>query len=78
MWKLLQIELFKISRRPRTYIAFVAVAAIVFIFQFAFKADGQSYMDLMLQSVKDTFTFDRVQAINGYFMCYIILNTSMM
>jgi len=75
MWKLLQIELFKISRRPRTYIAFVAVAAIVFIFQFAFKADGQSYMDLMLQNVKDTFTFDRVQAINGYFMCYIILNT---
>jgi ABC-2 type transport system permease protein len=75
MWKLLQIELFKISKRSRTYIAFVAVAAIVFIFQFAFKADGQSYMDLMLQSVKDTFTFDRVQAINGYFMCYIILNT---
>jgi len=75
MWTLLQIELFKISKRPRTYIAFAAVAAIVFIFQFAFKADGQSYMDLMLQSVKDTFTFDRVQAINGYFMCYIILNT---
>ena len=75
MWKLLQIELFKISKRPRTYIAFVAVAAIVFIFQFAFKADGQSYMDLMLQSVKDTFSFDRVQAINGYFMCYIVLNT---
>ncbi len=75
MWKLLQIELFKISKRPRTYIAFIAVAAIVFIFQFAFKVDGQSYMDLMLQNVKDTFTFDRVQAINGYFMCYIILNT---
>lgn len=75
MWTLLQIELFKISKRPRTYIAFAAVAAIVFIFQFAFKADGQSYMDLMLQNVKDTFTFDRVQAINGYFMCYIILNT---
>lgn len=75
MWHLLQIELFKISKRPRTYIAFVAITAIVVIFQFAFKADGQSYMDLMLQSVKDTFTFDRIQAINGYFMCYIILNT---
>ncbi len=75
MLHLLQIELFKISKRPRTYIAFVAITAIVLIFQFAFKADGQSYMDLMLQSVKDTFTFDRVQAINGYFMCYIILNT---
>ena len=75
MLTLLQIELFKISKRPRTYIAFIAVAAIVSIFQFAFKVDGQSYMDLMLQNVKDTFTFDRVQAINGYFMCYIILNT---
>jgi ABC-2 type transport system permease protein len=75
MWSLLQIELFKISKRPRTYIAFAAITAIVFIFQFAFKADGQSYMDLMMQSAKDEFTFDRVQAINGYFMCYIILNT---
>ena len=36
MWNLLQIELFKISKRPRTYIAFIAIAAIVFIFQFAF------------------------------------------
>lgn len=75
MLNLLQIELFKISKRPRTYIAFAAIAAIVFIFQFAFKADGQSYMNLMLQSVKDTFEFERVRAINGYFMCYIILNT---
>ncbi|HOZ77875.1 MAG TPA: ABC transporter permease subunit [Ferruginibacter sp.] len=75
MWRLLQIELFKITRRPRTYIAFAAITAIVFIFQFAFKADGQSYMDLMMQSAKDEFAFDRVEAINGYFMCYIILNT---
>ena len=71
----MQIELFKISKRPRTYIAFAAIAAIVFIFQFAFKADGQSYMNLMLQSVKDSFEFERTKAINGYFMCYIILNT---
>ncbi|MBC7889166.1 MAG: ABC transporter permease subunit [Ferruginibacter sp.] len=75
MLNLLRIELFKISRRPRTYIAFAAIAAIVFIFQFAFKADGESYMNLMLQSVKDTFEFEKVRAINGYFMCYIILNT---
>jgi ABC-2 type transport system permease protein len=75
MWTLLKIELYKISKRPRTYIAFLAIAAIAFIFQFAFKADGQSYMDLMLQGVKDTFELERVKAINGYFMCYIILNT---
>ena len=75
MFSLLQIELFKISKRPRTYIAFAAITAIVLIFQFAFKADGQSYMNLMLQNVQDNFELDRSKAINGYFMCYIILNT---
>ena len=75
MWNLLQIELYKISRRPRTYIAFAAISAIVFIFQFAFKADGESYLNLMMQSVQDSFEIDRSKTINGYFMCYIILNT---
>lgn len=75
MWTLLQIELFKISKRPRTYIAFAAITAIVLIFQFAFKADGATYMDMMLQNVKDSFELEKTQAINGYFMCYIILNT---
>jgi ABC-2 type transport system permease protein len=75
MFNLLQIELFKISKRPRTYIAFAAITAIVLIFQFAFKADGKSYMNLMLQNVQDNFELDRANAINGYFMCYIILNT---
>lgn len=75
MLSLLQIELYKISKRPRTYIAFVAITAIVLIFQFAFKADGKSYMNLLLQSAGDSFDVDRSKAINGYFMCYIILNT---
>jgi ABC-2 type transport system permease protein len=75
MWSLLQIELFKISRKPRTYIAFISIAAIVGIFQLAFKADGGSYLDMMMQSASDTFEVDRKSVINGYFMCYIILNT---
>ena len=75
MWKLLEIELFKISKRPRTYISFAAISAIVLIFQFAFKADGENYMNLMLQGINDSFQLDKQQAMNGYFMCYIILNT---
>ena len=75
MLNLLQIELYKISKRSRTYIAFAAITAIVLIFQFAFKADGESYMNLMLQNVQDNFQIDKSKAINGYFMCYIILNT---
>ena len=75
MWNLLQIELYKISKRPRTYISFAAITAIVLIFQVAFRLEGWSYMNLMLQSVEDSFDIDKSKAINGYFMCYIILNT---
>jgi ABC-2 type transport system permease protein len=32
-------------------------------------------MNLILQSVQDSFELDKSKAINGYFMCYIILNT---
>jgi ABC-2 type transport system permease protein len=74
MWSLLQIELYKISKRPRTYIAFVSIAVIVLIFQGAFKTDP-GYINLLLQNVGDTFELDKEKAINGYFMCYIILNT---
>jgi ABC-2 type transport system permease protein len=74
MWSLLQIELYKISKRPRTYIAFVSIAVIVLIFQGAFKTDP-GYINLLLQNVGDTFELDKSKAINGYFMCYIILNT---
>lgn len=74
MWSLLQIELYKISKRPRTYIAFISIALIVFIFQGAFKVDP-GYLNLLLQNVGDTFEVDKSKAINGYFMCYIILNT---
>ena len=75
MWSLLQIELFKISKKPRTYIAFISIAAIVAIFQLAFKADGGSYLDMMMQSAGETFDVEKNNVINGYFMCYIILNT---
>src|SRR3954469_15372462 len=65
MWNLLQIELYKISRKSRTYIAFIAITAIVFVFQFAFKADGKAYLDFMAQDVTDSFQFDKTKAING-------------
>lgn len=77
MWKLLQIELFKIFKRPRTYIAFGAVAAIVFLFQVGLKFDGKSYLDLILNDLKDTFEVTdefKDRLLNGYFICFAILN----
>ncbi len=75
MWKLLQIELFKISKRPRTYIAFATILVLSSIFQFAFKVDGQSYLEFMLQDIPADFNLESNKMLNGYFMCYIILNT---
>ncbi len=71
MWQLLQIELYKIFHRPRTYIAFVAVAVLITIMQFGLKVDGQEYADFMLQSVGN---FDvQGKLLNGYMVCYIVL-----
>jgi ABC-2 type transport system permease protein len=73
MWTLLQIELFKIFKRPRTYIAFAAIAAIVFLIQLALYLDGDTYMDFMLQSLGSFEVNGHI--MNGYFVCYTILQT---
>lgn len=71
MYRLIQIELFKIFRRPRTYISFGAIAALILMIQFGLKIDGQDYVDFMLQSLG---SFDiEGQVLNGYLVCYIIL-----
>lgn len=78
MWKLLQLELFKIFRRPRTYIAFAAIAAIVVLIQVALKYDGPSYVELLLSNLEGSFVIDEVfkdKMLNGYLICFVILNT---
>jgi len=74
MWSLLKIELFKIFKRPRTYIAFIAVWAIVVLIQVAIYVDGAKYIDFVLKDVKDNFEVIG-NPLNGYFVCYIILQT---
>ncbi|MFL5747136.1 MAG: ABC transporter permease [Niastella sp.] len=73
MWTLLQIELFKIFKRPRTYIAFIAIAAIVVLIQLALYLDGKTYVNFMLQSI-ERFNVEG-KMLNGYFVCYFILQT---
>jgi len=78
MLKLLRIELFKIFKRPRTYIAFGAIAAIVILIQVALKYDGKSYVDLLLNNLSDSFELSdeyKNKLLNGYLICFVILNT---
>lgn len=74
MWTLLQIELFKIFSRSRTYISFAAIGAIVLLIQLAFYVDGDAYVQFMLQALNDTFTING-KILNGYLICYIVLQT---
>lgn len=72
MWKLLKIELFKIFSRPRTFISFGAVAALVGIIQFGLKLDGDSYIEFMLRDVSVSLDVEG-KVLNGYLICFIIL-----
>jgi ABC-2 type transport system permease protein len=74
MWQLTKIELFKIFKKPRTYIAFAAIAAIIFLVQLALYIDGDTYLSFMLQSIESSFTIEG-NMMNGYFVFLIILQT---
>lgn len=75
MWKLLQIELFKIFRRPRTYISFAAIAAMILIIQLGLKFDGKSYLQLLMSGISDSFYVPFDMILNGYLVAFVILNT---
>lgn len=75
MWTLLQIELFKIFKRPRTYISFAAIAAMILIIQLGLKFDGESYLRLLMSGISDSFYVPYDMILNGYLVAFVILNT---
>ena len=72
MRSIISFELYKIFRRPRTYIAFGAIAALILVIQFGLKVDGQSYAAFLMKDINDTLTVDG-NVLNGYLICYILL-----
>ncbi len=72
---LLRIELYKIFRKPRTYIAFGAIAVMIILIQFAIKVQGEELIKFFLGSQDATFEYDSGKILNGYFVCFFILNT---
>jgi ABC-2 type transport system permease protein len=74
MWNLFQIELFKIFRKPRTYLAFVIIAAFIVLIQVGLLANGKDWMKFMLGSLDETMTLNYKELINGYAVCFVVLN----
>jgi len=74
MWNLLQIELYKIFKKPRTYIAFGAIGAFILLIQLALLVNGKQYLQFMLGFLDDSFEIPYEKINNGYFICFAILN----
>jgi len=72
MWSLISVELYKIFRRPRTYISFGAIAALIIVVQLGLKIDGSAYAAFLMKDINDTLTVDG-KILNGYLICYILL-----
>ena len=72
--QLLRIEVYKIFKRPRTYIAFAVIAAIIFLIQIALKYSGEDYAGLLMSGLNETFEVPPKQIVNGYLVCFIVLN----
>lgn len=69
------IELYKIFRKPRTYIGFIAIAVIVLLIQLALRVDGPTWIKLMFSGMDDMFALESDKVLNGYFVCFLVLNT---
>lgn len=74
MIRLLRIELYKIFRRPRTYISFGIVTAITFVIQLAMLTDGKGFINFALSGINEQFDIQG-NILNGYLITYIILQS---
>lgn len=74
MFPLLRIELYKIFKRPRTYIAFGVITVIILLVQVALKFGGREYIALMMSGLNESFEVPTEEILNGYLVCFIILN----
>ena len=72
MLTLIQLELYKMFAKGRTYIAFGAIVFIVLAIMLALFIDGDNFFTFQTQHLRDAFLFEG-HLLNGYLACYIIL-----
>jgi len=70
---LVKIELFKIFKKWRTYIGFIAIGILVPLLHLAMYLEGQKSLDFITRGLRDSFILVG-NLLNGYWISYIILN----
>jgi ABC-2 type transport system permease protein len=74
MFRLIQFELFKIFKKPRTYISFGAVLLIVVAFFFGMYFEGEQIISFVTQALEASFQLEG-KVINVYLVSYLLMNT---
>lgn len=74
MIQLIRIELFKIRKRPRTYIGFGTLAFIILAFQLGALANGEALFGLVFKNLSSMFRMEG-SIINVNFLTYLMMNT---
>ena len=74
MLRLIKIELQKIMSKPRSFIGFAAITAIVGIIHFALFVDGKNYLSFITQQIEQSFLVQG-NILNGNLVAFIILQT---
>ena len=74
MIRLINIELFKIVKKPRTYIGFLAIFLIVGALQLAMFFEGEELISIAIQNLENDFRLEG-KIINANLLTYILLNS---
>lgn len=74
MLTLIQIELYKIFKKWRTYIGFIAIGILVPIIHIAMVFEGQDTLNFMTRNIQQSFIFVG-NLLNGYLVSYLILTS---
>jgi len=71
---LVKIELYKIFKKWRTYIGFIAIGLLASIIHTAMVFEGSNTVDFMTRNIQQSFVFVG-NLLNGYLISYIILTS---
>jgi ABC-2 type transport system permease protein len=74
MLTLIQIELYKIFRKWRTYIGFIAIGVLVPIIHVAMVFEGKDTLDFMTRNIQQSFVFVG-NLLNAYLVSYLVLTS---
>lgn len=74
MITLIGIELYKLFKKWRTYIGFIAISVLVPIIQMAISIEGQKTLNFMTRSIQQSFLFVG-NFLNSYLVSHIIMNS---